>query len=1049
EQNYADTIKVAKKMLERKDEEVWSILAEVIKNHPVLLNRAPTLHRMGIQAFEPVLIEGNAITIHPLVCEGFNADFDGDQMAVHLPLSWEAQVESVTLMLSTNNVFSPANGRPIISASQDIVLGSSFLTWEVYQVEKKEQDKGKKEFCVYRVGDEERPVKAFHSREEVLMAFDLGKVDVHTPVRVRFPKGTVIQLDKNGKKKTLTSPELVLTTVGRILFHEVIPSKMPFYNFPLEKNALKNLIADSYGYLGKEGTLSLLDELKKLGFRWATLSGITFSAEDLKVPEKKAEFLEKAEKEVEKMEKLYKKGVLSEEERYNQIVDCWTRTTELIGKEMLSTLQQDKKDGKPYLNPIFLMSMSGARGNLQQIRQLAGIRGLMANPSGRIIETPIKANFREGLKVLEYFSSTHGARKGLADTALKTADAGHLTRKLADIAQSVVVTMDDCGTTKAITKGYVYKGDKVDMSLSEAIYGRTAKDTIVDLLTDEVIVRENELITEEIAQKIEALGYEKIRVRSPLTCEAPHGVCAKCYGMDLSRGMLAEKGLAVGIIAAQSIGEPGTQLTMRTFHIGGVVSWHVVDKSVKAKKTGFVKFENLKTVTNREGEVIVLNRKGVIEILDDKGRELEKEEIPVGAILKVKEGEKVKKGTILATWDPHMIAMISEHEGYISYEDIRPGVTVREHKDAKTGISRWIVSEHKGDFQPQIIIRESLDEDGHPVGKPLAVHQLPEKAHIEVKEGEHVYPGTILAKIPREIGGTQDITGGLPRVTELFEVRKPKDPAILSEIDGIVEVGDRKRGKRRIVIRSEVGTDEEGNPIYVEKEHLIPQGKNLRVASGDYVKAGEPLVDGPLVPQDVLRISGEEAVQQYLLREIQKVYRSQSVKINDKHVEIIISQMMRRVKVTDAGDTDFLPGQVVDKFVFRKENEKVLKEGKRPATAKPQLLGITKSALFSESFISAASFQETTKVLTEAALESKVDPLRGLKENVILGHMIPAGTGFKEYLKKHIYKEYPVEEIHDYKPDLPHKERLKTLFPDKKTDQSASSESALPLEKKN
>lgn len=966
---YADTIRSAKKMLERKDEQIWSILVDVIKNHPVLLNRAPTLHRMGIQAFEPKLIEGNAITIHPLVCEGFNADFDGDQMAVHLPLSWEAQVESLTLMLSPHNVFSPSNGRPIISPSHDMVLGCAYMTTPL---------EGKK-------GEN----TVFSNFEEVFMAYDENKIELHAQIKVRFPAGTEVH-NQPGVPTKLKKPTIIPTTVGRVLFNDIIPKGMPFYNYTLTSKLIKNIIADSYRYKDKNTTLKLLDDLKDLGFKYATLSGITFSCSDLKMPKRKKEILAKTEQEVEMIEKRYAQGVLTEQERYNQIVDKWTHATDLIGKEMVKEMQNDTQDGKPYINPILLMSGSGARGSMQQVRQLAGMRGLMANPSGRIIETPIKANFREGLKVLEYFSSTHGARKGLADTALKTADAGYLTRKLADVAQSVVIMEKDCGTTKGITKGYIYKGDKVETSLSEAIIGRTARDNIVDLVTDETIVRENQLIDEEIAAKIEAMGLEKIRVRSPLTCESKRGVCALCYGMDLSRGKLAEEGLAVGIIAAQSIGEPGTQLTMRTFHIGGVVNWQVAEKTVKARKAGKVRFYHIKTVEDENGRTLVTNRKGVLQILDEKGRELEEIELPLGAELKVKDGENVKKGQLLTEWDPHMVPIIAEKDGFVKFEDLIPGTTLREHID-KRGNVRKIVSEHKGDYHPQIAI---VDEEG----KILEVHPVPEKANLEVEEGEFVKKGKMIAKTPREIGGTQDITGGLPRVTELFEVRKPKTPAVLSAIDGIVEVGERKRGKRNIIIRSDTGK---------ETEHLIPQGKNLLVSSGDYVKAGEPLVDGPLIPHDILRISGEEAVQNYLLRQIQKVYRSQNVRINDKHIEIIISEMMRRVKVKDPGDTSFLPGSIVDKFQFREENNRVLSQGLKAATAEPLLLGITKSSLYSDSFISAASFQETTRVLTEAALASRTDELLGLKENVILGHMIPAGTGLKTYLSKKVKRIPP------------------------------------------
>ncbi len=974
----ADTIKSAKKMLERKDEEVWDILEEVIHEHPVLLNRAPTLHRVGIQAFEPILIEGNAIKIHPLVCAGFNADFDGDQMAVHLPLSFEAQVEATALMLSTNNIFSPAHGGPIIAPSQDIVLGCHYMTVD-YPDE---------------VGEGMR----FASPEEAFMAYNTGKASIHARVFLRVKRDTII-VDADGEKKL--KDFMLQTTVGRIMFNDIIPDGAPFFNFVLDKKRLNQVIYDTHKILGTDKTLKLLDDIKDRGFRRATLAGLSFSKGDLVIPGKKVEILKKTDGDVERIERNYKKGVITDGERYNQIIDAWTQARELVGEEMMVSLQNDIREGKPYINPVYLMANSGARGSIEQIRQLAGMRGLMAKPSGKIIETPIKANFREGLRVLEYFSSTHGARKGLADTALKTADSGYLTRKLADVAQNVVITIHDCGTINGVSKTAVYKGEYVEVPLYQNIRGRVARDTIVDIVTDEVIVKENEPIGEKVARRIEGLGYEKVRVRSPLTCEAKLGACASCYGADLSTGNLVEMGLAVGIIAAQSIGEPGTQLTMRTFHIGGTASRAVEESEIRSGRTGRIEFHNLKVVVNQEKQSVVLNRNGEVVILDQKGREIERHLIPAGSAISVGEGEEISAKTLLCRWDPHNTPILAERAGFARFDDIVDGVTMKEEVDPGSGVRRKVIIEHKGDLHPQVVIE---DKDGTPLG----LYPIPEKAHIEIADGEEIVAGTLLAKTPREVSGTQDITGGLPRVTELFEARRPKDPAVISDIDGIVELGEKRKGKRTILVKNDSG---------IEKEHVITHGKHLRVHKGDRVRAGEALTDGPQVPHDILRINGEEAVHNYLLREVQNVYRSQNVTIDDKHIEIIVAQMMRKVKLEKPGDTDLLPGTVIDKFAFRMRNREVADEGGKPATAVPLLLGITKASLQSDSFISAASFQETTKVLTEAALAGKVDYLQGLKENVILGHMVPAGTGFRKYhhtrVKKHVLEEVeePVEVV--------------------------------------
>jgi len=1050
EHGLADTIKSAKRMLERRDPEVWDILEEVIYQHPVLLNRAPTLHRMGIQAFEPVLVEGNAIKIHPLVCKGFNADFDGDQMAVHLPLSIEAQTEAHVLMLAPNNIFSPANGSPIISPSQDIVLGSFYIT------SNREGDKG--EYSV------------FGSLPESLMAYQLGKIAMHARVFVRLADRVSVVPDEKGSAVGIADAawksfedyrkakdpayvlkprppkfksNVVLTTVGRCIFNDILPRSMPFYNFPITAKGASRVIADTYAQLGRPATIALLDDLKSLGFRFSTLAGLSFGITDIRAPESKARILEEGQKKADKIERNYRIGAITDQERYAQLIDVWGHARKQVTEDLMAGLSTDYRDGEGrpvppksagtlrYLNPIAMMAVSGARGNVDQIRQLGGMRGLMAKPSGEIIETPIKSNFREGLSVLEYFSSTHGARKGLADTALKTADSGYLTRKLADVAQNVIINQHDCGTLNGITKSTIYKGETIEVELKDLIMGRTARDTVRNPITDEVIVSENQVITGEIADKLKALKLETIRVRSPLTCEAPRGVCALCYGVDMSTNQVVEEGLAVGIIAAQSIGEPGTQLTMRTFHTGGVATGALVENDIKSMSAGTVEHRDINAVavTDAEGNkhLVALKRNGEIAVLDVKGRELEKYKVPYGASVVVGHGEKVKARQPMVSWDPHITPILAEKGGSVQYEDIEEGETVRIEEERKGAGGKLVVIEHKGERHPRITI---VGGDG----KILDFHYLPAKARIEVNDGQKVVAGQMIARQPREAAGTMDITGGLPRVTEIFEARKPKDPAVLAEISGTVELrSDRRRGKMTINVSSEAG---------MEREHHVPQDKELQVHAGDYVEAGDPLIRGSLIPHDILRIKGEEALHQYLLTEVQNVYRSQGVKINDKHIEIILTQMLRKVKVEDAGDSKFLPGEVVDKFRFRHGNESLnqsvriekaggtgfkegdvvakgeLKEaneaaeasgkeaakGRKPksARAKTLLLGITKASLQSESFISAASFQETTKVLTEAALAGAIDTLVGLKENVILGHLIPAGTAFNPYLNLHV-----------------------------------------------
>ena len=1036
ELQHADTIKSAKKMLERKDDVVWDILEEVTRNHPVMLNRAPTLHRMGIQAFEPVLIEGNAIRLHPLVCKGFNADFDGDQMAVHLPLSIEAQVEATVLMMSTNNIFSPANGNPIITPSQDIVMGCYYLT--------------------AARGEEGEKVEAgdgmiFYSPMEVHRAHAEHKLGLHAKIKVRFPveKRVVSEVkDEKGSARAEELPRdpsrrgLVRTTVGRVIFNDILHPKMAFYDLALGSKYLSRIIADCYQILGRRETIALLDRMKEIGFRESTRSGLSFAASDLRTPDNKEAVLKEKDKEVEKVRKQFERGIITEQERYNKVIDFWMEARDLITKKLMSELANDRRldaTGKvqPYLNPIYLMAHSGARGGIEQIRQLAGMRGLMAKPSGAIIETPIKSNFREGLTVLEYFSSTHGARKGLADTALKTADSGYLTRKLADVAQNVVITMYDCGTRMGVTKGIMYKGDEIDRPLSDAIRGRVNRSSLEHPTTGEVLVDENEMITPAKAKDLEKLGLDKITVRSPMTCQASLGVCRMCYGMDLATGNLVEDGMAVGIIAAQSIGEPGTQLTMRTFHIGGVAGrGATVESEHKSKKGGYVAFERITTVTNEQNQRIALCRTGELTIHRDKGGAvLERFPIPNGSELFVMEGHKVEVGASLAKWDPHAIPILCEEGGKVRYEDIKEGETLRKDRDQATGIERYTIMEHKGDLHPQVLVTDDK-------GNVLRAYFIPERANIMVADKQKVTAGTLLAKTPREIAQTQDITGGLPRVTELFEARRPRNPAVMAEVSGKVKLGEKKRGKRIIEVLPE--DPETGKSTGESREHQVPASAHLRVHTGEYVKVGEALVFGPLVPHDILRVSGIEAVQDYLVREVQSVYRSQRVDIDDKHIEIIVAQMLRKVKVTKTGDTGLLPGSVMDKFSFREINRRLVEEcvkivdpletpliagrvvskdayeevkaelqavGKRKmpsyeipgeADSEVQLLGITKAAVQSDSFISAASFQETTKVLTEAALASKVDYLVGLKENVILGHLIPAGTGFLTHLNSEV-----------------------------------------------
>lgn len=943
EKGFVHTIRSAKRMVEKAKLEVWDILDEVIKEHPVLLNRAPTLHRLGIQAFQPILVEGKAIRIHPLVCAAFNADFDGDQMAIHVPLSVEAQMEAKILMMSTNNIFSPSDGRPIVTPSQDIVLGCYYLTKE------KPNQKGEG--------------RLFSDPEEVIVAYNDREVSLHTKIKVRI-KG-----------------ELIETTVGRIIFNQLLPEGSPFVNATLDKSKIASVISDCYDKFGHSRVIKLLDDLKQIGFEQATLAGISIGIDDLVIPKEKQSCISKAKQNVKSVEDQYRRGLITSGERYNKIIDIWTHATDTVSDLIFQELV-------PF-NSIFMMADSGARGSKQQIRQLAGMRGLMAKPSGEIIETPILANFREGLTVLDYFISSHGARKGLADTALKTADSGYLTRRLVDVAQDVIVTEEDCGTLNGILIGPIVEGDEVVVSLKERIVGRVALDNIVDVITDTTIVEAGQEINEEMADKIEAAGIEKIRIRSVLTCEAKYGVCVKCYGRNLATKRMVECGEAVGIIAAQSIGEPGTQLTMRTFHIGGTASRVIEQSYIEAKNSGVIKYLNLKTVEiKKDSEWIVLNRNGQISLNDESGREFDRHLLPQGAILTKRDGDKIKKDEIFVRWDPYTSPILTEVSGFVKYEDIIEEVTMREEIDFSTGLVNKVIMESKGDYHPELLILNEQKE-------VLAIYPIPAGAHIVVEDGKPVKAGEILAKTPRVITKTKDITGGLPRVAELFEARRPKNPAIISEIDGIVEFGEVKKGQRRVIVKSPTG---------MKKEYLIPHGKHLNVYKGDRVVAGQQLVDGPVVLQDILRVSGEKKLQEYLVNEVQEVYRLQGVKINDKHIEIIVRQMLKKVKVEDPGDTELMAGQHVDKVKFQEENQRVLKRKGKPASATPLLLGITKASLSTESFISAASFQETTRILTDAAASGKVDELLGPKENVIMGHLIPAGTGFRGHNKIQVVK---------------------------------------------
>jgi DNA-directed RNA polymerase subunit beta' len=962
------TIKAAKEMVERQEPGVWDILEEVIKDHPVLLNRAPTLHRLGIQAFEPVLVEGKAIKIHPLVCTAFNADFDGDQMAVHIPLSPEAQIEASVLMLSSRNILSPANGQPLAVPTQDIVLGIYYLTKE------RRGTKGEG--------------RAFANSEEVLLALEANVVETLTPIRFRYT-GRVIDLttayddqDVLHTEPITVKNQFINSTVGRVIFNDHLPEGMPFVNGLLRKKGLGALVNYCYLRFGLETTVQMLDEIKTLGFLYATKAGISIGIDDLLVPLKKAALVNAAEKEVIEVEKQYQEGAITHGERYNKVIAIWSNVTDLVADEMFQAMEAQDKAGQ--MNPIYIMADSGARGSKQQIRQLSGMRGLMAKPSGEIIETPITANFREGLNVLQYFISTHGARKGLADTALKTADSGYLTRRLVDVAQDVIISEFDCGTLDGINVEPIVEAGEVVEPLRDRIVGRVSLEHIKDY-EGNVIVDVNQEINEDLAAAIQAAGIERVKIRSVLTCESRRGVCVRCYGRNLATGRMVEMGEAVGVIGAQSIGEPGTQLTMRTFHIGGTASRITEQTTLEAKSNGFLKFHSLQTVTNRDGHFVVMNRNGSVVIADDKGRERERYSVMYGAKIQFADGAPVKLGNIIVEWDPYTFSILTEVSGSVQFKDLEVGVTLQEQVDEVTGLSQWVVKEATDEkYQPLIIIRS--EEKG--AGKGTKKYLMPSRAHLMVQDGSEVSAGDVLAKIPRGTTKTKDITGGLPRVVELFEARKPHEPAVITEIDGLVRYGDVVKGQRKIVV-----VPDRGEP----KEYLLSRGVHVSVQEGERVRAGEPLMDGPRNPHDILAVLGEKELQKYLVDEIQEVYRLQGVNINDKHIEVIVRQMMRWVKVEEVGDTEFLLDEQVDKFKFREQNEKVVAGDAKPAVGRPLLLGITKASLATDSFISAASFQETTRVLTEASIRGAVDHLRGLKENVIMGRLIPAGTGLDYY----------------------------------------------------
>jgi DNA-directed RNA polymerase subunit beta' len=960
---HCTTIKQAKEMVEMQESIVWDILEEVIKDHPILLNRAPTLHRLGIQAFEPVLVEGKAIKIHPLVCTAFNADFDGDQMAVHIPLSPEAQIEASVLMLASHNILSPASGQPITVPTQDLVLGIYYLT------------KAK----INAIGEG----RVFANIEEVLMALEAKQIETLTPIRLRYT-GPVLDMttayddqDLNHTEVVHFNKQFLSTTVGRAILNDALPEGMPYVNGLLKKKGIGQLVNYCYLNLGLETTVKTLDRIKDLGFRYATKSGLSVGLDDMVIPDSKYTLVGDAEKTVLAMQQQYLDGAITNGERSNKVIQMWSGVTERVADEMFNNMRRADKEGA--MNPIYIMADSGARGSKQQIRQLSGMRGLMAKPSGEIIETPITANFREGLTVLQYFISTHGARKGLADTALKTADSGYLTRRLVDVAQDVIISQHDCGTVEGIYVTPIIEAGEIIEPLRDRIIGRVSLEKLKDF-EGKTIVEVNQEIDEDLASAVQAAGIERVKIRSVLTCESKRGVCILCYGRNLGSGKMVEMGEAVGVIAAQSIGEPGTQLTMRTFHIGGTAS-RVSDAShIESKNAGVIRFINLVTVRSKDGGLVAMNRNGSIAIVDDKGREKERYAIVYGAKLKVEEGTKVTQGDILGEWDPYTFSLLTEIAGTVHFKDLQEGVTLNDEVDEVTGLSRLVVADSTDEKrQPAILIKAASGSKRY---------LMPSRAHLMVADGDELYPGDILAKIPRETTRTKDITGGLPRVVELFEARKPRDPAIISKIDGVVRFGEVAKGQRKVYVTADNGQEE---------EYSVPRGVYVNVQEGERLRAGDPLIDGPRNPHDILEVLGERALQMYLVNEIQEVYRLQGVTISDKHIETIVRQMLRWVKIEEVGDTGFLLEQQTDRFRFNEENQRVLMTGGRPAIGRSLLLGITKASLSTDSFISAASFQETTRVLTEASINGSIDTLRGLKENVIVGRLIPAGTGMEYY----------------------------------------------------
>ncbi|HMQ12308.1 MAG TPA: DNA-directed RNA polymerase subunit beta', partial [Candidatus Competibacter phosphatis] len=981
--NMSTTIKAAKKMVEREEPVVWDILEEVIREHPVLLNRAPTLHRLGIQAFEPTLIEGKAIQLHPLVCTAFNADFDGDQMAVHVPLSIEAQLEARALMMSTNNILSPANGEPIIVPSQDVVLGLYYLT--------RERINAKGEGMV------------FSGLKEVHRAYENRQVELHAWIEARLPQE---EIDEEGHTRTVL--KRVKTTAGRVLLSDILPTGLPFdlVNRALTKKAVSRLINECYRRLGLKDTVIFADQLMYTGFHYATRSGSSIGFEDFQIPAKKTELLEKAEQEVKEIDDQYTSGLVTKGERYNKVVDIWSRTNDQVAKAMMDNLgtetvidREGKEVRQPSLNPVFMMADSGARGSAAQIRQLAGMRGLMAKPSGEIIETPIKANFREGLSVLEYFISTHGARKGLADTALKTANSGYLTRRLVDVAQDLVVTEPDCGTNEGLWMTPVVEEGDIKEPLRDRVLGRTVAQDVFQPGSDDIAIPAGTLLDEQGVAMLDELGIDRLRVRSAITCRTRYGVCATCYGRDLARGHRVNSGEAVGVIAAQSIGEPGTQLTMRTFHIGGAASRTTVSNSVQIKSRGTLRLHKMKVAQRRDGNLVTVSRSGEITLVDDQGRERERYKVPYGAELTVKDGDTIDAGQVIARWDPYTHPIVTEVAGSVRFAEFEEGITVQRHADEMTGLTSLVVMDPKQrgaqgkDKRPLVRLVDAYGNDLFiPGTSNLAQYPLPAGAIVNLADGAEVAVGDIIARIPQESSKTRDITGGLPRVADLFEARKPKEQAILAEKSGIIEFGKETKGKQRLVIR-----DKGGDVLY---EELIPKWRHVGVFDGEYVEQGEMIADGEPNPHDILRLLGVQELAAYLVKEIQDVYRVQGVKINDKHIEVIIRQMLRKVDVIDPGETPFIKGEQIERTRGLEENDRAEAEGRVKAIWQPILLGITKASLATESFISAASFQETTRVLTEAAVRGLRDDLRGLKENVIVGRLIPAGTGLAYHLQR-------------------------------------------------